>query len=288
MELIRALGELAEAPGPEQVRVARLLELPGEPTRAEYTELFVVQLYPYASVYLSPDGHLGGQVQEHIAAFWRVLREPVPRDPDHIATLFATHAQLIRRAADIAEPYMHELTLQMRHAFFWEHVASWMLPFLARVGELGSATYRGWGMLALDALEAEAGQVGPPAQLPLQLRNAPPLPASGGIDALVDALFSPVRCGCILTRADLSRCARDLGMNMRVAERRYTLRSLLGRDIARVSSWLANESRRQAEQMQSGPAVFGEIAEHWSQRAVMTADLLTRAVTHLEVQRRPQ
>src|SRR6188508_48866 len=98
MELIRALGELAEAPGPEQIRTARLVELPGEPNRAEYTDLFVVQLYPYASVYLSADGQLGGQVQERIAGFWRSLRYPVPRDPDHIATLFATYAQLIDRS----------------------------------------------------------------------------------------------------------------------------------------------------------------------------------------------
>lgn len=277
MELIRALGELAEAPGPEQVRAARMLGLPGEPTRSEYTELFVVQLYPYASVFLSPDGHLGGQVQEHIAAFWRVLREPVPRDPDHIATLFATHAQLIRRTGETFEPYMHELALQMRHAFFWEHVASWMLPFLSRVRELGSPTYRGWALLVGDALEAEAGQVGPPAMLPLQLRNAPPLPTTGGVDALVDALFSPVRCGCILTRADLSRCARDLGMSTRVAERRYTLKSLLTRDWARVSSWLAGESLRQADQLKSAPPVFSEIIDHWAQRGLALSNMLGRA-----------
>ena len=60
MELFRALAALAEAPGPEHVRLAELLGLPGRPDPVEFTELFVLQLYPYASVYLGPEGMLGG------------------------------------------------------------------------------------------------------------------------------------------------------------------------------------------------------------------------------------
>ncbi len=277
MELIRALGELAEAPGPEQVRTARLLELPGEPARNEYTDLFVVQLYPYASVYLSPDGQLGGQVQEHIAGFWRVLRQPVPRDPDHIATLFVTYSQLSERSRDNAELYLQTLTRQMRHAFLWEHIASWMVPFVARVRELGSPVYRGWSALVLDALEAEAGAVGPPSVLPLQLRNAPALPDNAGAETIADIMFAPVRSGCILTRADLARCARDLQLNTRVADRRYTLRALIAQDQARVLSWLAAEAQRQADLISVAPPPFASIANFWRERAQQSASLLLRA-----------
>lgn len=280
MELIRALGELAEVPGSEQVRNARLLELAGEPNRAEYTDLFVVQLYPYASVYLSADGQVGGQVQEHISGFWRVLRQPIPRDPDHIATLLSTYAQVVDRSKNAPEAYVQELTKQMRHAFLWEHLVSWMLPFVARVIELGSPVYRSWGMLLLDALEAEATHVGAPTALPLHLRGAPPLPRDSGLDALIEGIFSPVRSGVILTRADLARCARDLGLKTRVADRRHTLKTLLSQDVTRVAGWLANESRRQADLMTGKAPAFRLIADHWEQRALGTADLLARGAEY--------
>lgn len=277
MELIRALGELAEAPGPEQVRTARMLGMPGEPTRAEYTDLFVVQLYPYASVYLSVSGQLGGVVQEHIAGFWRVLKQPVPRDPDHIATLFSTYAQLAHRSTGAEEAYLAGLAPQLRHAFLWEHIASWILPFTARVRELGSTAYRAWATLIIDALEAEAAQVGPPSVLPLHLRNAPPLPSTADLEQLVSIVFSPLASGLIIARADISRCARDLGLGTRVAERRYTLQTLLTQDRVRVGGWLAAEARRQAEHMRSAPEAFRAIASHWEGRALATADLITHA-----------
>lgn len=275
MELIRALGDLAEAPGAEQVRTARLLELPGEPVRSEYTDLFVVQLYPYASVYLSTDGQLGGQVQQHIADYWRVLRRPEPRDPDHVATLLTAYSELTHRSRE-GPLAQQELARQMRHAFLWEHLISWLLPFATRVRELGSPVYRAWGALLLDALEAEATSVGPTAVLPLHLRAAPVLPADGA-GALADALFAPARCGVTLTRADLTRCARDLGLNTRVADRRYTLRSLIGQEPVRVCAWLAAEARRQAENLSHTAPAFSMVAEHWRSRALETAQVITSA-----------
>lgn len=277
MDLIKALGELAEAPGPEQIRTARMLGLPGEPTRAEYTDLFVVQLYPYASVYLSAVGQLGGEVQDHIGGFWRILRQPIPRDPDHVATLFSTYYQLTQRVTEGAEPYLQDLTRQMRHAFLWEHIVSWILPFAARVRELGSPTYSAWATLVVDALEAEAAAAGQPAILPLHLRKAPPAPVNPNLQELVDTLFTPSRSGVILTRADITRCARDVGTQTRVAERRYTLSSLFTQAPERVRSWLAVEARRQADHMHAVAEPFRMIAGHWEQRALATAELIENA-----------
>jgi TorA maturation chaperone TorD len=287
MDIIKALGELAEAPGTDQIRTARVLGLSGEPSRAEYTDLFVVQLYPYASVYLSPEGQLGGQVQDHIAGFWRVLHQPVPRDPDHIATLFSTYSQLAHHTGNGDEPYMQDLRRQMRHAFLWEHIASWILPFVARVRELGSSTYRGWGSLVLDAIEAEVAHAGQPAMLPLHLRSAPPLPQQCDLAALTTMLFSPVTSGIILTRADLGRCARDLGMQIRIADRRYTLGTMLEQDAVRVGDWLAHEARRQAELMSNSAPSFRAIAEHWEQRALTTSELVIHATRSTEVRSMP-
>src|SRR5947199_340698 len=64
MEIFRALAVLAEPPaGPEIARIAGLLDLGESPSASEYTETFVFQLYPYASVYLGAEGMLGGEAR---------------------------------------------------------------------------------------------------------------------------------------------------------------------------------------------------------------------------------
>ena len=81
----------------------------------------------------------------------------------------------------------------------------------------------------------------------------------------------------ILTRADITRCARDLGIPTRVAERRYTLTTLFTQEPARVRQWLASEARRQADQMHGAAEPFRMIADHWEQRALATANLIANA-----------
>ncbi len=61
MELFRALAVLAEPPTEETGRVSEALGLGVPPSADEYTELFVFELYPYASVYVGQEGMLGGR-----------------------------------------------------------------------------------------------------------------------------------------------------------------------------------------------------------------------------------
>jgi hypothetical protein len=236
VELLRPLGILAEAPGAEQLQTARGLGLSGEPRRAEYTELFLVQLFPYASAYLNPNGQLDGSPH------------------DHLASLLKTYADL---SDDVRPP------------FFWSQLATWLPIFTARVRELGSPFYRGWATVLDDALEAEAVRIGPPTVLPMVLSSTPKAAFAG-----VDFLFAPVLSGIILTRADLARCIRDLGLDVRVSERRYTLSTMLGQDRTRTSAWLSGEAARQAERMANAALPFRMITEYWQQRAVATAKLL--------------
>ncbi|MGH9940996.1 MAG: hypothetical protein ACRD9R_01395, partial [Pyrinomonadaceae bacterium] len=75
MELFRALAVLAESPeSAEAARVAEVLELePSAPTAGEYGESFILQLPPYASIYLGAEGMIGGEARDRIAGFWRAL-----------------------------------------------------------------------------------------------------------------------------------------------------------------------------------------------------------------------
>lgn len=84
MELFRALGTLAEPPSPQTPEIGALLELGEAPAEGEYERLFLFQLYPYGSVYLGPEGHLGGDARDRIAGFWRALELEPPPEPDHL------------------------------------------------------------------------------------------------------------------------------------------------------------------------------------------------------------
>ena len=90
MELFRALAVLAEPPRAETAHLAVALELGAVPEASEYTDLFVFQLYPYASVYLGAEGMLGGEARDRIAGFWRALGQVPPAEPDHLAVMNAS------------------------------------------------------------------------------------------------------------------------------------------------------------------------------------------------------
>jgi hypothetical protein len=75
--------------------VADLLDLGPLPGEAEYTELFLFQLTPYASVYLGPEGMLGGEALDRIAGFWRALQQEPPVEPDHLAVMLGFYARLM-------------------------------------------------------------------------------------------------------------------------------------------------------------------------------------------------
>lgn len=277
MEVFRALGALCEPPGPQTAALAEALGLAAPmPTGAEHTELFLFQLYPYASVYLGPEGQLGGPARDRAAGFWRALGLTPPAEPDHLAALLGLLAALAD--AERAEPDAARRLLrgQARAALLAEHLLSWLPAYLTRVQELGEGFYAGWGGLLGAALEEEAGRLHLPDREPAALRDVPELPdprVAGG-EAFLAGLLAPARSGLLLARADLSRCAAELGVGMRVAERSYVLKALLAQDPAGTLAWLAGEARRQRE-LHARPRVrAGTSPAFWAERAGATAALI--------------
>lgn len=258
-ELLRALGALVEAPCPETDRLAGLLDLPAAPAGEEWTELFVFELPPYASIYLGAEGMIGGEARDRIAGFWRALDLVPPAEPDHLAALLGFQASLTEIGG--------ERSARARRALLHEHLLPWLPIYLAKVEEIAPSPYRAWGRLLAEALAAEVAEVGPADRIPLHLRQAPPLehPEAVGLDAFVDQLLAPVRSGVVVTRRDLARAARDLGLGLRAGERRYALRALLEQDAAAVLGWLgayAEASSRRA-------------TGFWRERAEAAATLLS-------------
>lgn len=267
---------MAESPGPETERVAHVLELPGRADVAEHTDLFGLQLWPYASVYAGAEGKLGGEARDRVAGFWRALHLTPPAEPDHLAALLGLYASLAESEAAEHDPARQELKRSSRQALLWEHLLSWLPPYLARLQAIASPFYRAWGGLLGEALGAEARASGPPARMPLHLREAPALPdpAADGAEAFLAGLLTPVRTGMILVRDDLRRAARDLGLGLRQGERAYVLKALLGQEPAATLEWLAREAAAWKGIHDSMPEELEPVRGYWSERARTSAALI--------------
>ncbi len=278
MELWRALAVLAEPPGPEQVRVAELLGLPGRPDPAEYTELFVLQLCPYASLYLGGEGMLGGEARDRVAGFWRALGRVPPAEPDHLTVMLALYAALAEGERSEPDPARRALAGTGRRAWLWEHLACWLPPYLAKLQELASPCYRAWAATLEELLLRELTSSDPSSVLPLHLRAAPSLPdpRTEGAAALLHGLLAPVRSGALLVRADFARAARETGLGHRIGERRRVLEALLAQDAARTLTWLEREARAWVRRHRRYREAAGPVAEFWASRAEAAAALLRR------------
>lgn len=272
MELLRALAVLAEPPDDATAAVATALGLP-VPTAADHTDTFGFQLYPYASVYLGGEGMLGGEARDRVAGFLRTLGATPPAEPDHLTVLLAAAAELADREAGADDPDTAAWR-RSRTALLFEHLLSWV-PALADRVEAQGGPYAPWAALLLEALRHEAEVVGPAPALPLALRAAPPLgdPREGAA-GLLEQLLAPIRTGMVLTRNDLVRAARELGLGIRIGERRYVLPALLAQQPDAVLGWLADEADRRAAAHAGHVGWTGPIARFWRDRATATALLL--------------
>src|SRR3954466_872500 len=121
MEILRALAVLVEPTGRAgAARVAAALGLGELPDASAYTELFVFQLYPYASVYLGAEGMIGGEARDRVAGFWRALGEMPPAEPDHLSVMLALYARLVELEAEERDDKRRESWHSARKAFLWE------------------------------------------------------------------------------------------------------------------------------------------------------------------------
>jgi TorA maturation chaperone TorD len=277
MELFRSLAVFAEPPAPEMASVARALELGALPEASEHTEVFVFQLYPYASVYLGAEGMLGGEARDLIAGFWRALQQTPPHEPDHLSVMLALYAELRELETDATDDARRESWQRARKAYLWEHLLSWLPAYLSKLNEIATPFYRRWGELLLDALLEEARETGAQAQLSLHLRNgATPLvdPREGATGEFLQTLLSPARSGMILVRSDLTRAARQLELGLRVGERKYVLESLFAQDARGVLGWLAREATAWGERHRQQQETLGVIARAWEAKAAAAAQLL--------------
>ena len=271
-DLLRALAVIAEPPTARTSQLARLLDFPGVLDESEYTDLFVLQLSPYASVYAGVEGAIGGETRERVAGFWSVIGVLPPVEADHLSALLGLYAGLAERERLIEDDRGRSALGRARAAFLWEHLLSWLGPYLRKVESIATEPYAAWARLLKSTLWSEAVASPSAGPLPLHLRAATGLPSTdASLDDWCGALLAPVRSGIVLTRTDLARAARDLGLGLRAGERRYTLRTLFAQDAPAISAWLADEAEVSAAAFEEDEIVLGPVARFWAERARHTS-----------------
>jgi len=271
-ELLRALGAIADSPAAARAAGPALgLEPVSD---AEHTGVFVLNLPPYVSVYLGPDGALGGEGADRVAGFWRAIGITPPAEPDHVSALLGLYASLGEAALDARRPATAAALARSQASLFWEHLWPWLPGYAGAVTDLAAPALAGWARLARRVIAAESRMQQACPRLPLALRQAPPAPqADAGVRALTAALTTPVRSGMILTRHRLALGAGEAGVGHRIGERRFTLGAMLEQDPAATLRWLDREAGRW-QRRHAARGARDEAGQWWAARAARTRQLL--------------
>lgn len=277
MELLRALAAVAARPADVPDQLVELLELPARPETAAHTDLFVFELPPYASVYLGAEGMLGGEARDRVAGFFRALSVTPPAEPDHLVVLLHAAADLARAEAAAVTPDRVAQHRRARAALLREHLLPWLPAYLAAVADTAAEPYRAWAVLLDQALRRHADELGTGDDLPAHLPavDGLPDPRTAESDEFVTALLVPARTGVTVTRSMLARAARELGLGLRIGERRYVLSQLLAQAPAPVLAWLGRQATASADRHATTLAWTGPSAAFWCERAAATAALLS-------------
>src|SRR5262249_52449639 len=153
-------------------------------------------LPPYVSVYLGPDGALGGEGADRVAGFWRAIGITPPAEPDHLCALLGLYASLGEAALDAPPPPTAAAPARPQASPFWGHLWPGLPGYTGAVTDLAAPGLAGWARLARRVIAAESRMQSACPRLPLALRQAPPAPwADAGVGTLTAALTTPVRTG---------------------------------------------------------------------------------------------
>lgn len=272
-ELMRALGVICEsqAPGEALVEALGLDSL----TASAHTELFLWQLLPHASVYLSPDGMLGGEVAARIGDLWQLLGGSPPADPDHLAALMGLYASLLDLSEAEPLPKAAAAIKKASSVVLWNYILTWVPPYLAKASQIAQGGYRDWATLFLEVLASEAEESVP---LPTFSEGAKTLDDFEPGEEALKLLFAPGVSGILITRADLAACGGDTGLGLRLGERWYTYRALLEQSPHETLQWTNSYVKSWIETLYTLPEVLKATSSPWIQRAQITSRWLERAI----------
>lgn len=187
--------------------------------RREYTHLFLVNVYPYESVFLDPSGLLNTDQTVGVAEAYARAGFDSPHllrvgAVDHLGLELEFLAHLLETAGP-ARPFLEE------------HLLHWAPGFCLAVERAArSPTYRRLARATREALLGHYGKLGG-GQIRRLPRHETPSLDQADLRGAVGFLIAPAHSGLFLSREDLRRLGQRLEVPLGIGERSRMLEQLL-------------------------------------------------------------
>ena len=273
-EVAMALAEVSEGVVPSQ---ALLDALGMDIEECGITNTILVnELPPFASIYLSQDGNIGGQSHAEIAGFYLAISARVPPNPDYLSSLLYLLGQILKKEAefldidiDIDTPRAQAIE-NAKFTLVRHHLAPWLVPYLLRVKQLSGSENLVWVELGLDLISSIL-QPGIPRSLERDLDQPTQEPIQAFADSaeFITWVTTPALSGVIVAPADLARMARDLGLATRIGRKRFVLEGLTQQDGRAILGAFDRFVATQRDLYLTRSAEF-DVLHSWCYRSVTT------------------
>lgn len=204
----------------DDARFASALSSDLHDLRVEYTRLFTLNVYPYASVFLDVEGVLNTATTARVqrayeqAGFQLDAALPIGAS-DHFGAELLFVAHLLEHKRNEAA-----------QTFLRDEIAAWAIIFLPAVEQNARAEF--YRTLARETLKWVCANIAPLDYAPSPPITDLPDPSldEQNLNSIVAYLLSPARSGIFLRKDDLTRIARETGLPVRFGDRTGMVRSL--------------------------------------------------------------
>ncbi len=222
--------------------LASTIPYPFEPDEAaaSHHQLFTFNLYPYASIFLTSNRLLGGEITNEIEAiYWQAGFTADPNiEPDHLGQTFMFLAHLSQKetaAHSLGQPRKGIKLQQLQ--FLETHLLPWIIPCIIAIKQQDNRLYNELAQLVLplvanhyDSLQM-SGIV--PNSIPLTTLTPNPdnevalKDGRTGLRDIARYLITPNQSGLYLGRSDINQLARSVSLPHGFGSREQQLQTLL-------------------------------------------------------------
>jgi TorA maturation chaperone TorD len=201
-----------------------------EQLEANHYEMFGLQVFPYAGVYLNDSPMAGGPCSEQVLAYHRRSNyqwQNIEDSPDSMVEELKFLAYLMRQPACLSAD-----SLKLQHEFMGGHFLAWAIIFCADVAHQNSQFYRQTVDLLLGVLELHVGFLEKNGyKMALQPQKSHPqldiTSDSTGLKKIADYIANPAGFGTLITKHEITEMARKLGLSRGFGSRFQMIESLL-------------------------------------------------------------
>lgn len=208
--------------------VRNIIDLPTTASRsiddwkAMHYALFGLNVYPYATEFLSEDGFFGGTITQSLLMLYRDAdykaddNEPLDHTGNQLGFLASLSlAEAQAHQEDIIQAIYHNTNLQ-RQAFD-EQVLPWTPALVMAIHEQGDEIFSIFADFMLDTLIQHRLQLGDDSAYPTQTFTLPPPPdilnrEGTGFREIADYLLTPIYSGLYFSRDDIVRLSQQLAL----------------------------------------------------------------------------